>query len=160
MKNRLMRLSFFITVVFVVLVHSAQATELYIPKITANPGQIVDIPIMIDQTDNLAGIKLKLPYDDKVLTYIEGNKTKHTSSLMHVVNDKKSGVLIIVMAGAKGIAGKNMPLFVLKFKANQEIKAKVATKLSISELQLMGDDLKDIKCTVKINELLVLPKSE
>jgi hypothetical protein len=135
----------------------AFGTEIYIPKAKTKPGKTIEIPIMIDKTDNLAGVKMVLKYDAKVLEYINGEKTKHTSSLMHVVNDKNPGVLVIVMAGAKGIAGKDMALFTLKFKANAGLKAKTSAGLAIKELQLMSDQLKDIECKIKINDLVVSP---
>ncbi len=154
-----MRICFIIAVVITLSAGLAFGTELYIPQIKTTAGQTVEIPIMIDHIDNLAGIKLKLKYDPNILEFMEGTKTKHTSPLMHVVNDKNPGVLIIVMAGAKGIKGKEIALFLLKFKTHKDLKSQISTKLSITELQLMGDDLKDIKCTVKVNEVVISPSA-
>ena len=38
--------------------HPCCATELSIPEIKGNAGQTIDIPIMIDTVDNLAGVKI------------------------------------------------------------------------------------------------------
>lgn len=138
---------------------SALATELYIPAATANPGQALDIPIMIDKIDNLAGLKLVFKYDAAVLTYVKGEKTKQTSSLMHVVNDKNPGVLIIVMAGARGIKGEDFSLFSLKFETCKTITEKTSAGIKITELQLMSDTLKEVDATIKINDVVVLPLS-
>jgi len=150
---------FIVATVFFFSAGLSFGTELYIPQVKTTAGQTVEIPIMIDHIDNLAGIKLKLKYDANILKFMEGTKTKHTSPLMHVVNDKNPGVLIIVMAGAKGIKGKEIALFLLKFKTHKDLKSQISTKLSITELQLMGDDLKDIKCTVKVNEVVISPSA-
>ena len=138
------------------------AVELYIPSMTAQPGQTIEIPIMIDKIDNLAGMKLVFKYDATVLTYVKGEKTKPTSPLMHVVNDKNPGTLIIVMAGARGIKGEKIPLFSLSFEACGTLTEKTSAGMKITELQLMSDTLKEVEATIKINEVVVLPmpKSE
>jgi hypothetical protein len=156
-KNIKIMRCFIAVAVFFLLSNAAFATELSIPRVKAKPGKTIELPIMIDKTDNLAGIKMVLKYDAKVLEYISGEKTKHTSPLMHVVNDKNPGVLVIVMAGAKGIAGKDMALFNLKFKTKTGFKTKTSAGLAITELQLMSDQLKDIECKIKINDVVVSP---
>lgn len=136
---------------------SAEALEIRIPALTVKSGQSIEIPIMIDEIDNLAGVKLVLTYDPEVLTYKSGSKTKQTDSLMHIVNDKKPGALIVVMAGAKGIKGKDFPIFKLTFEVKKDIKENRTTKISITEFQLMGDDLKERKATIDSHPITILP---
>lgn len=136
---------------------SAEAVEITIPAVTAEAGQAIEVPVTLDEIDNLAGVKLVLNYDPETLTYKSGMKTKETDSLMHIVNDKKPGVLIIVMAGAKGIQGKNLPIFKLSFEVKKEIKENRTTKISITEFQLMGDDLKERKATVNNHPITIKP---
>lgn len=135
----------------------ASGAELYIPALKGQSGQSVDIPIMIDQVDNLAGVKLIMKYDPEILTFKKGTRTKHTSSLMHIVNDKKPGVLIVVMAGARGIKGKDFSILNLTFTIKQGLKGNHTTKIEITEVQLMSDKLKDIKCNIKVSPLNILP---
>jgi hypothetical protein len=96
------------------------ATEIRISPLTAHPGQTIDVPITIDDVDNLAGVKLVMSYDPEILVFKKGAKTKQTDSLMHVVNDKKPGQIIVVMAGARGIKGKNIPIFTLSFDVKKQ----------------------------------------
>ena len=135
----------------------SNATELSISEISGKAGQTIDIPIMIDTVDNLAGVKIAIQYDKNLLTYKSSARTKHTSSLMHIVNDKKPGILIIVMAGAKGIKGKNFSIFSLKFEVKKELKKEIRMALKITEIQLMSDQLKNIKHTVKISPVVLKP---
>ena len=137
----------------------ASGTELHIPEITARSGQSVDIPIMIDQVDNLAGLKLVIKYDPKILTFKKGVKTKHSDSLMHIINDKKPGRLIVVMAGAKGIRGKDFPILNLTFKIKAGLKGNHVINIEISDLEMMSDQLKDITCRVKVNPLIISGES-
>lgn len=135
---------------------TAWGVELFIPAVQAKPGETLTIPLMIDKTDNLAGVKIVMTYDPKVLQYKSGNKTQHTDPLMHIVNDKKPGRLIVVMAGAQGIKGENFPVFALTFVVSPKAKAS-QTKIQITEMQLMSDALKELKATVKIAPIRITP---
>jgi len=137
--------------------NAAYATEISIPAQKAKAGQTITVPIMIDQVDNLAGVKLVITYDKQVLTFKKAAKTKHTNSLMHIVNNKKPGLLIAVMAGAQGIKGKDFPIFILTFQVGKDLKSKRDTDIKITEVQLMSDKLKDIHCKIKIAPLSILP---
>jgi hypothetical protein len=135
----------------------AWGAELYIPPLNGKSGQSIDIPIMIDLVENLAGVKLVMTYDPELLTFNKGAKTKQTDSLMHIVNDKKPGLLIVVMAGARGIKGKDFPLLTLTFAVKEGLKGNHATQIKITEVQLMSDKLKDIKCSTKVGPLIISP---
>jgi hypothetical protein len=139
------------------LTTSASATEISIAGIKAKPGQTIELPIVIDKVDNLAGVKLVLRYDAALLTYKKSSKTKYSSSLMHIVNDKKPGVLIIVMAGARGIKGENFPIFTLFFQISSKVTGRTESKIKITESQLMSDKLKNIESDVIIGPLIIVP---
>jgi hypothetical protein len=113
--------------------------------------------MMIDEIENLAGLKIVMTYDPGILTYKKGVKTKYTSSLMHIINDKKPGLLIAVMAGARGIKGKEFPVLILTFDIKKGLKDNHTTQFSIKEVQLMSDKLKDIKCDIKLSPLTITP---
>ena len=140
---------------FLCAAHPAFGTELIIPALTAKPGNTITIPIRIDSVDNLAGIKLVIQYDKNLLTYKKADKTEHTSSLMHIVNDKNPGVLILVMAGPKGVKGKNFSIINLTFNVKSGLKGNHTTQLKITESQLMSDKLKNIQHAVRIHPMVI-----
>lgn len=135
----------------------ALAAEISISAIKAKAGESVDVPIKLDAADNLAGVKLSVKYDAELLTFKKADKSKETSALMHIVNDKKPGFLIIVMAGAKGISGKKFPLAVMTFETKKDLKEKKSTKIEITESQLMSEQLKDIPHKIKAEPLTIEP---
>ena len=137
---------------------TAWGTEVFIPALKGRTGESVNIPIMIDRVDNLAGLKLIMKYDPKILTFKKGVKTKHSDSLMHIINDKKPGMLIVVMAGAKGIGGKDFPILNLTFDIKVGLKGNHTTTVEISNLEMMSEQLKNIKCDIKVNPLIISPK--
>ena len=138
----------------------AFGSEVSIPALKVKPGQSVTVPIMIDKIDNMAGIKLVLKYDKNVLTFKKGEKTKETSPLMHIVNDKTPGILIIVMAGATGIKGEKFPVMTLDFDVSKDVKPEQKMDFEITEVQIMSDKLKNLEYTVKLNPLIVEGKPE
>ena len=143
---------------FVILWPSTSpAVDLYLPEINAKSRQSIDVPIMIDRVKNLAGVKLVLRYDPGILKFKKGSKTEKSGSMMHIVNDKKPGRLIIVMAAAKGIKGENFSILNLTFEIKKGLTGKHTAIIKIDEVQLMTDQLKEVKCNTKVNPIIILP---
>jgi len=137
----------------------ALGVELTFPAVEIDPGGGFEMPVMVDGVENLAGVKLSLSYDQRVLTFKKAEKTRATTSLMHIVNDKKPGVLIIVMAGARGIKGKKFPLLRLSFEAKTPDNLPHETKIEVKEIQLMSDQLKDLPAKIVSRPILIrIPK--
>jgi len=138
-------IGFYIFLGSVSLVFSAEKkAQLIFSEFSVSPGQKVEIPVLLNDVPNMAGIKLALKFDKDLLTYVKSEKTKITASLMHIVNDKHPGKLVIVMAGARGVAVNNQSIMNLYFKVNDNILKPVDTKFVITELQLMSDSLKEL----------------
>lgn len=133
----------------------ALGVELTFPAVEIDPGGGFEMPVMVDGVENLAGVKLSLSYDPRVLTFKKAEKTRATTSLMHIVNDKKPGVLIIVMAGARGIKGKKFPLLRLSFEAKTPDNLPHETKIEVKEIQLMSDQLKDLPAKIVSRPILI-----
>lgn len=112
-------------------------------------GQTIDVPVTADRVERLAGVKLVLAYDADALTFKGASKTPQTQALMHVVNDRKPGRLVIVMAGARGIGGQDVRLLTLTFQGRNGAKRNPPTRIDILECQLLGEDLKEIKATTR-----------
>jgi len=132
-------------------------TEVSLSAVMGKTGQMIEVPVTVDRVAKLAGVKLILTYDAEVLTFKEGNKTPQTQSLMHIVNDKKPGRLTIVMAGARGISGKDVRLMNLIFHVKKGLKNHPKSRIEIIEIQLMGDDLKEIKASSRGCTIITAP---
>jgi hypothetical protein len=102
-------------------------------------------------------MKLVLHYNKEILTFKEGARAQGTQSLMHIINDKTPGKLVVVMAGARGVQGKEMTLLTLTFVIRKGLTGSSATVIESPEVQLMGDDLKEIECRFKPGTLTLLP---
>jgi hypothetical protein len=127
----------------------AAGAELYIPELKDAEASRLDIPLKLDQAQNLAGVKLVLAYDKNILEFKKAFKTKDSSSLMHIVNSKKPGRLIIVMAGAMGISGHDITLLTIRFRLKQKIIADINTLVKITAAELMNAKLKSVKVQIR-----------
>lgn len=131
------------------------AAELSLPAVAGAPGETVTIPVMIDAVENLAGIKLVMTYDVDFLAFQKAAKTRATASLMHIVNDRKPGMLIIVMAGARGIRGRDFPLLRLDFTIKASVRPPAETALDITAIQLMSDKLKEFPGKARVHPVRI-----
>jgi hypothetical protein len=126
------------------------AAEVFIPQVSARRGDAVQLPVVVDQAEGLAGVKVVLTYETDVLQFKEAVKGPKAQAMMHVVNDRRPGHLILVMAGARGIDGKDLALFHLVFQVLKTVKNdRETTKVQIVEAQLLSEQLREIKATVK-----------
>lgn len=144
-----------LTLFFFFMASPVCAMMFHIPQVKGQPGREIRVPLVIDQTDNLAGVRLVLRYDKEILTFKEGTRSRQTQSFMHVINDKIPGRLIIVMASAKGIAGKEITLLTLTFTIKEGLKENRTTVIDapteVSKTgaqQCMSDDPKEIECRI------------
>ena len=129
----------------------------YAPAVSAAAGETITVPVMIEGLENLAGLKLVINYDETVLTYAGGAKTPAAAAFMHVVNDRKPGRLVLVMAGAQGIGGQKIAIFAFRFTAAGDIRKETMTELHIVESQLVSADLKNIDHDNKPFRVAILP---
>nr|MDA3895777.1 cohesin domain-containing protein [Desulfobacteraceae bacterium] len=146
-----------ITVIFfsVAAIAETVKTKLYIPELEVTSGQAIPVPVKIDPADKLAGIKLVLEYDPNLFRFEKVEKTKQSAGLMHVVNDQKPGHLIIVMAGARGITGKDITILFIHFTALPDVSETHIGKINITEIELMTDSLKEIPCALSNSSITV-----
>ncbi|KPA16019.1 cellulosome anchoring protein [Candidatus Magnetomorum sp. HK-1] len=135
------------------LVINAYTAEIYIPKITALSGTEVKIPLLVDRINNLAGIKISINYDHNLLKFNKVIKSENTASLMHIVNSKTLGNIIVVMAGAKGVPIFNDKIMDVYFTVTDNLNKTKTTTLEVTELQLMNDSKVDIP--YKLNNLSI-----
>jgi len=118
-----------------------EASLSFIPKSKDKPEEF---SLVIAQADKIAGMKVILAYDEDLLVFKKAEKSRDTSSFLHVVNDKKPGQVIIVMASAKGVSGNDLPLIHLSFqKRSNSTPDKCSVK--VTQLQLMTESLQELK---------------
>lgn len=139
---------------------TAGAAEIMVGGATAGAGETVKIPVQARGIENLAGVKLVMTYDADKLTFEAANKTPLTTSLMHIVNSKKAGRLIVVMAGARGVSAKDGVILDLRFRVPDGETDPNTTRIQLREVQVMSDQLKEIAVEGKDGEVALNGPSE
>lgn len=132
------------------------AVEIRISPPSVKAGGTVEFPVMVDRVENLAGIKLVLKYDPDLLTFKKAQKSRQTTPLMHIVNDRNPGRLVVVMAGAMGIKGEDFPLMILTFGVKEGIEKNTQAAIEVMEIQMMSERLKEIQTAVKVSPVEIL----
>lgn len=134
-----------ISFVLTLPVNSYSANIEVIPK---PDSQSAVFSIQIDKAEKLAGLKISLDYPKNNYSYKETKKGVRLNSFMHVVNDKIPGKLVVVMASAKGISGKDITLFQVKF-SSETTQKKSQDLPTLTTCELMSEDLLSIPCNLQ-----------
>jgi len=72
--------------------------------------------------------------------------------------NKNPGRLIVVMASAKGVNGDKGNILTIQFRAAAGLKQKVITKIEMTEVELVSEQLKTIPCKLTEGEITLLPE--
>ncbi len=136
---------FFALFSFSSLVYAAEVSLVLVAPTSSSPQYRVSVKI--DQADKLAGLKIIITHDKKQFEFVKSQKSAATNSFMHIANDKKDGQVVVVMASAKGVSGKDVNLLDLEYKSAQQDAGGSPPVLKITQCELMSEDLKEIPCS-------------
>ena len=107
-------------------------------------------------------MKVVLGYDADLLEYAVLRKPAVAGSLMHMVNPRQAGRVIVVMARARGISLDDEPImevtFMLKNLEGQDVPE--ATEVKIAKVEAMNDNLETIHMTQRNGHVLLGRASE
>lgn len=138
-----------ITLFIALAVIPARATEIAVGSAKGKAGSEVQLPLSIDKTDNMAGVKIVLTYDPEMLEFLKAEKTEKSQGLMHMVNSTVPGRIVLVMAGATGIAGENLMFCSLYFRIKEKLVSARQTQVRIAEAEAKSDQLKNIQLELR-----------
>jgi hypothetical protein len=127
-----------------ILAGTAAAAEIVVGQADGKPGESVTVPVYAKGVENLAGVKLVLTYDPDKLTFEQADKTPLTTSLMHIVNSKKAGRLIVVMAGARGVNAEDGTILDLRFRVPEGQTDSATAEIKLQQVEVMSDKLKEV----------------
>ena len=124
--------------------NAANANDARLSFVVEDPANPLRLSLYIDRAEKIAGMKVVIAFDKESLALKQADKSKETSSFLHVVNDKVPGQIIFVMASARGISGENIPLCHFEF-LKLENAQQHDSKISVTNIQIMTEYLTDIK---------------
>jgi Cohesin domain/FlgD Ig-like domain/Dockerin type I domain len=101
---------------------------LRLPRIEALAGQIVTVPILVEERREVYAADFSLSYDPTALTLL-GVTPGDTAALM-AVNTQELGKIKLAMIAAGGLVGKNGELVKLQFKLQRAYKNESAVAMA------------------------------
>lgn len=147
-----MRKFFLASVIFISIIFTALisvSAELKAQRVNNKETNTVEINISTIDAQDLAGLKVVLHYDLQKLKYKNLSKSKETKAMMHVVNDKNPGTLIIVMASATGQQTADFDLFTISFEKLTELDGQTPLEIKVKNVEMMSAALIEIPCSTK-----------
>ena len=122
---------------------SANANEARLSFVAEDSEKPLRLSLYIDNADRIAGMKVVIAFDKNSLVLKQADKSKVTSSFLHVVNDKLAGQIIFVMASASGVSGQNLPLCHFEFFKIDDARQR-SNQVAVTQLQIMNENLQEI----------------
>lgn len=150
MKTKMTIHKHFFSTISVIFLFFATTLPIHAAQLTLSSktdDTTVVIEMSLDKVEKLAGMKVAFDYPKNALLVKNTKKSSNLNSFMHVVNDKNPGKLIIVLASATGVSGKNMKLFEVTFSRVKKSEADTLI-LEPTECQLMSEALLSIPCVI------------
>ena len=138
-----------ITLFIFLAVIPARAAEVTVGSAKGKAGSEIQLPLSFDKTDNMAGVKIVLTYNQDMLEFLKAEKTESSQGLMHIVNSTVPGRIVLVMAGATGIKGENLVFCNLYFRIKKKLTPALQTQIRIVEAEAKSDQLKNIQLELR-----------
>lgn len=85
--------------------YMSEGVEISVPNVSANKGNIIEVPIIVSEITGLRSLDVKLTYDKDVLGVVDVRKGMLTSNFSLTPNTTIPGKLTIAMASATGASG-------------------------------------------------------
>ncbi len=145
MKNFFLTSGILITIIFTAFI--SMGAELKAEKVDKQEPNTVEIKFSTVDALDLAGLKVVLHYDLQKMKYKSLDKSKETKGMMHVVNDKKPGKLIIVMASATGQKTADFDLFSINFEKLTNPDKQLPLEIEVKNVEMMSAALVEIPCS-------------
>ena len=117
-----------------------------IPDTFAPPNCMLDIPILVSEASGIAGAKIKVTYDSRILTSLDVRKTPLTQDFV-LVDSLAPGEISILLARATGLAAGGGKFVELAFQVNATALKGDTTTLTLATLLLYDENTNPIPAT-------------
>ena len=113
----------------------ADSRTLSLPSYLANPGGILEVPLMLDNAAGLAAIQAQINFDPEVLELLTV-KAGPLGEAFELSQGDDEGSVQLTFVRAEALAGGAGRLAVLKFRANPGAVTDLLSNLAIADLSL------------------------
>lgn len=139
-----------LTTSFAALAETTSTTaQLGVESVSGAPGDVVQVPVTLTSSGDVAGIEFYFSYDATQLTYQSTSAGNLTSSGFTVNGSKTEDgtVKLVIYYSGTPVAGGSGTIAQLQFKVNDEVQAGAASTLELNDVMLVDASAKDITTT-------------
>lgn len=128
---------------------TSTTAQLAVESVNGTPGDVVQIPVTLTSSGDVAGIEFNFSYDATQLTYQSTSAGSLASSGFTVNGHKTADGMVKIMIYYSGtpVAGSSGTIAKLQFEVNTEVQAGATSILGLSDVMLIDDDTNDIATT-------------
>jgi len=156
-----MKLLFLTFKLLLLSVLSASAATLMLPERQGPPGSLVQIPIVFDDIENLAGLEAILKYDTSVLEFVRLDSLGYSAEMIHA-DRVRENELAIGIAAPIGLDANTGTLIGLTFRIRTSAAIGSATEITWQKSTLYNEQVELIEHefehgVVRVSELACFP---
>lgn len=151
---------FLFLALIMVPIESSIAVIVSIPDTSGKPGDIVKVPIKVDNAVGIAGVDIKLTYNSSIITATDATTTSLTTGFLVVKNLNTAGTVIISMASASGIVSGSGAIVDISFQVNPTAIVGSSSLLTLESVSLSDENGKAILVTTQNGKFLVCMSGE
>lgn len=125
-------------IVLLPVVAVAAPRHFSLPSYRANPGGLLDVPLVLDNAAGLAAIQVNINFDPDVLT-LQAADSGDLGGAFEFSHGESEGSVQIVLARPDNLAGGSGRLAHLRFQANPGAESDLFSELAIADLVLSDE---------------------
>ncbi|NIA30302.1 MAG: T9SS type A sorting domain-containing protein [Actinobacteria bacterium] len=127
---------------------SAKATTIILPERQGPPGSLVQVPVIVDSAETVAGCEFILQYDKSFLEFVRLDSIGLADGFTFAVKTKDDSIAIS-MARAVGIQKSYVTLLGLTFRIRNSAQVGAATEITWIQSRLYSESTSLIDHSVK-----------
>ncbi len=129
---------------------ASTTAQLAVESVSGAPGDVVQVPVTLTSSGDVAGIELYLSYDATQLTYQSTSAGSLTNSGFTVNGNKTADgmVKLVIYYSGTPVAGGSGTIAQLQFEVNTGVQAGATSELGLSGVMLVDDGASDITTTI------------
>ncbi|MDP6599517.1 MAG: cohesin domain-containing protein [Candidatus Poribacteria bacterium] len=133
--------------------------NLKLGSVEAKAGEIIIVPITLDQTDQVISADLSLSYDSEVLQFLKAELGAETNQFSLQVNDQKAGQLIVPISARDPLGVGSGTLLNLTFTIKETATVGITSQLTWNEALLWDVNAKQLAVEAHKGSIIVKMES-
>ena len=120
---------------FVISASAGYAVEISIPEFKAEPNEIIEIPVNVEEVAGIFSIELNIEYDAEVIMVGTVRSTDFTKNFLKATNIRTPGKILVSLASARPSSGQGAIVRIL-VKVKDKLPSGTESPLKLTKARL------------------------